>query len=804
MLHSLRYALRQLRNSPGFAATAILTLALGIAATTAIFSILDAVLLQPLPFPHPDRLVAISGLPDETIAIPTMQDWQTRGNSFQSIAAYRGWSPTVQSSLGSHVGDVVEVSQNFFSTLGASFALGQDLPQTGNERDCTSQVVVSGAFWKRLGGGSSLGNRTVEMDRRTYQITGALPLSQPIEGSYSLNQPDIFVPTGCDPWQRPASRGDLGYWAIGRLRPGISIAEASADLARVQNTLQRDYPNDYNGIAGRPPIIVPWITQLTGTQTGPALYSTFAACGLLLLIACANLANLLLARAVRRRREFATRATLGAGFGHLLRQLLVESAILTLAGSAAGIALAYGALRLLLGARALHLPRLAHASISPGVLAFVVCVAAMVTILLTLLPAVRTLQPDLIRDLAGSGRTSGGNSLRRAGRVLVAAQIAFTLVLVACAGWTVSSVYTLLHQPLGFQPDHLLMAGVDIDSTSVTPRYNPAQTNLFFEQLVERLRHLPGVTAVAASTHPPLGGAVDRYGFCSDAHPDQCQKHVTVNPDFYHVTPGYFSTVQQMLLEGRDFTSADNGQRHVAIVNRALAEREWPGQSAIGHRVFAGIIEDWATVVGVVGNVHSYSLESAPGPDLYIPEADHPQTAMVFMIRTNGDPTLLTRTVRDIIRAQHSDLALFHLRTVLQEMSNEVEFRSFLMQAAAAFGALALFLAILGTYGLLAYEVSLREKEIGIRLALGSSRQAIVQLLLSQESRWVLIGAVAGLVGAIVTGYALRAEFYHARAASLPVLAASLALLILPSLVAIALPARRAAHLDPVQTLRSE
>ena len=804
MLQSLRYALRQLRNSPGFAVTTVLTLALGIGATTAIFSILDAVLLQPLPFPHPDRLVAISGIPDETIAIPTMQDWQTRGNSFQSIAAYRGWSPTVQSSLGSNVGDVVEVSQNFFSTLGASFALGQDLPQTGNERDCTSQVVVSGAFWKRLGGGASLANRTLEMDRRTYQITGVLPLSQPIEGSYSLNQPDIFVPTGCDPWQRPRSRGDLGYWAIGRLRPGISIAEASADLARVQNTLQRDYPNDYNGIAGRPPIIVPWITQLTGTQTGPALYSTFAACGLLLLIACANLANLLLARAVRRRREFATRATLGAGFGHLLRQLLVESALLAFAGSAAGIALAYAALRLLLGARVLHLPRLAHASISPGVLAFVVCVAAMVTILLTLLPAVRTLQPDLIRDLAGSGRTSGGSSLRRAGRVLVAAQIAFTVVLVACAGWTVSSVYTLLHQPLGFQPDHLLMAGVDIDSTSVTPRYNALQTNLFFEQLVERLRQLPGVTAVAASTHPPLGGAVDRYGFCSDAHPDQCQKHVTVNPDFYHVTPGYFSTVEQMLLDGRDFTSADNGQRHVAIVNRALAEREWPGQSAIGHRVFAGIIEDWATVVGVVGDVHSYSLESAPGPDLYIPEADHPQTAMVFMIRTSGDPALLTKTVRDIVRSQHSDLALFHLRTMAQEMSYEVELRTFLMQVAAVFGALALFLAILGTYGLLAYEVSLREKEIGIRLALGSSRQAIVQLLLGQESRWVLIGAAAGLFGAILTGYALRAQFYHARAASLPVLAGSLVLLIIPSLIAIALPARRAAHLDPVQTLRSE
>ncbi len=804
MFQSLRYALRQLRNSPGFAATAILTLAIGIGATTAIFSILDAVLLQPLPFPQADRLVAISSVPDETVSIPTAQDWQTRGNSFRSIAAYRGWSPTVRTAQGTQVGNVVEVSQNFFSTLGAAFALGGDLPQSGNERDCTSQAIVSGGFWKRLGGGSTLGNRTLDLNRRTFQITGVLPLSQTIEGTQSLNLPDIFVPTGCDPWQRPTARGNLGYWIVGRLRPGVSIPQATADLARIQRTLEHDFPNYYSGVAGRPPVVLPWITQLTVTSTRPALLSTLAACGLLLLIACANLANLLLARSIRRRREFATRATLGASLRQLLGQLLMESAVLAFAGAIAGIALAYGAIHLLLHARAVHLPRLAHASISPGVLVFIVIVTSVVTVLLTLLPAWRTLRADLVRDLAGAGRASGTNSVRRAGRILVAAQIAFTFVLLACAGWTISSVYTLLHQSLGFEPDHLLMAGVDIDGTSVTPRYDAARTSLYFTQLVATLRTLPGVESIAATNHPPLGGAVDRYGFCSDAHPDQCGKQASLNPDFYHVTPGYFSTIRQPLLAGRDFSSADNSQRHVAIVNRALAEREWPGQSAIGRRIFAGDTQAWATVVGVVGNVNSYNLESLPGPDLYLPEADQPKTAMVAILRTTADPALLAKTVRNVIRAQHADLSLYHLRTMDQEMANEVELRSFLMQLAAAFGTLALFLAVLGTYGLLAYEISLREKEIGIRVALGSSRQAIVQLLLGQELLWVLIGAAAGLCAASLTGYALRAQFYHARAASLPVLAASLGLLILPSLVAIAVPARRAAHLDPVQTLRND
>ncbi len=804
MLRSLRYALRQLRNSPGFAATAILTLALGIGATTAIFSILDAVLLRPLPFSQPDRLVAIASRPDETVSIPTMQDWQTRGNSFQSIAGYRGWAPTVQSSLGSHVGDVVEVTQNFFSTLGASFALGRDLPQTGNERDCTGEVIVSGAFWKRLGGGSLLGGRTLQMDRRTYQIVGVLPLSQTIEGTQSLNQPEIFVPTGCDPWQRPAARGNRSYWVIGRLRDGISISHASADLARVQATLQHDFPLDYGSIAGGPPLITPWTTKLTGAETRPAIYSTLGGCGLLLLIGCANLANLLLARSVRRRREFAMRATLGAGFGQLLRQLLIESAVLALAGATAGIGLAYGALRLLLQAHALHVPRLAHASISPGVLAFVIFVTTLVTVLLTLLPAARTLDADLVRDLAGGGRSSGAGSLRRIGRMLVAAQITFTFVLVACAGWTVSSVYTLLHQPLGFEPEHLLMAGVDIDRTSVTPRYDAQQTNLFFTHMVEQLRQLPGVVAVAATNHPPLGGAVDRFGFCSDAHPDQCRHPATLNPNSYHVTPGYFATVGQALLSGRDFTNDDDGSRHVAIVNRLLAEREWPGQSAIGRRIWTGDFQDWARVVGVAGDVHSYDLQSAPGPDLYLPEADHSKTGMVLMIRTSGNPALLARTVRDMIRAQHSDLALYHLRTMAQEMAGEVEVRSFLMQVAGVFGGLALFLAVLGTYGLLAYEVSLREKEIGIRLALGSSRKAIVQLLVGQESRWVFVGAAGGLFGAVLAGHGLRAQFYQAEAATVPVLAGAFVLLVLPSLIAIALPARRAAHLDPVETLRSE
>lgn len=803
MLHSFRYAIRQLRNSPGFAGTAILTLALGIGATTAIFSILDAVLLQPLPFPEPDRLVALNGAPWNGLSIPTIQDWQQRSHSFHSISGYKAAAPTVRSALGSEAGQVIEVTQNFLGTLGIPLALGHNFAQTGNERDCYSEAIVSGAFWNRLSGGSSLGNRKLEIDRHTYQIVGVLPLAQEMEGPDGLNHPEILLPIGCDPFERTDARGNFDFAAIGRLRSGVTPRQAELDLDAVQRPLTKAFPGNY--AVSFAPVLMPLTDLVAGTGTRAALLATLAGCSLLLLIACANLANLLLARNTRRRHEFATRATLGASFRQLLIQLLVESAVLASLGALAGLALAEVAIRGVSQVTVLHMPRIGHAALHPRVLAFAVLVSATVTILLTLLPALRTLRPSLLIDLTQSGRGgSSSSSLQRAGRILVTAQIALALVLVSSGGWMISSVQILLHQPLGFAPDHLLLAGVDIHGSSVMPGYDGPRTALFFNQVIETLRRLPGVQAVAAANHPPISGSIDRTGFCSDAHPDQCNHYNEHGPDNFHVTPGYFAAIGQTLYSGRDFTADDNSGNHVVIVNRALAAQEWPGQDPVGKRIWSGDIQAWATVIGVVGNVHNFDLTSPPVPNLYFPEADHPKTAMTLVLRTTGNPALLSETVRRILVHEHPDLALFRLQPMQTMMAHQVAQRSFLMQVAAAFGALALFLAILGTYGLLAYEVSLREKEIGIRLALGSSPEAIVKLLLGQESRWVLIGAAAGLFCSIVTGYALRAQFYHAGAASLPVLAASLALLVLSSLVAIALPASRAAHLDPVQTLRSE
>jgi len=811
MFALVRYALRQLRESPGFAATAILTLTLGIGSSTAIFAVLDAVLLEPLPFPQPDRLVAVESQPDRSVSIPTMQDYLSRSTTFSSLAAYRQWSPTQKTIDATAAGRILAVSQGFFSTLGTRFALGTSWPITGNEQDCLSQAVVSGGYWKRLSGGGVLGNRMLNLDGRNFQIAGVLPLEQTIEGSYALNQPEVFVQVGCDSEERPNSRGDRSFELIGRLRPGVTVGQANADLARVEQTLQKDYPNDYIDYAAalkKPPVVFPYIELLVGTEAKPALLMTLAACGLLLVIACANLASLTLARNARRRSEFATRATVGATLGQLVRQLTVESSVLVILGAAGGIVLSLLVLESLKTATVLHLPRLAHASMRPAVVAFVILVSAVVSLFLTLLPAWRTLRPGLLRDLQSTGRSTAGRSLRFAGRLLVVAQLTLTVVLLACAGWMIGGVYLLLHQPLGFAPDHLLMLKAQLSSDHVT-KAEALQSELKLSQMAESLRQVPGVISVALTDHQPLGHAINRYDFCSDAHPEQCRRPVDINPNSYAISPAYFPTIGQSLLEGRDFNLADDGRNHVVIVNQALAEREWPGQSALGHRVHTGEIhiaegQSWATVVGVVGNVHNYDLVSVPGPDLYIPRAENPSAFARLILQASGDPGLLKNAVRTKLKAQSPEATVFGFETMPEEMSSEVAERVFLMQVAMSFGGVALFLSILGTYGLLAYEVSLREKEIGVRLALGSPRDGIVKLLLYEEGRWLMAGTILGLACAIATGYVLRSRFYGVHSTSLYVLLGSTLLLMGLAFLAIALPARRAALQDPAETLRRE
>jgi predicted permease len=799
----MRFGLRQLRRSPGFAIAGLLIIAIGLGVTTAMYSVVDAVILKPLPFAQPGRLLAVEAKPWRSFSLPTMEDWEKGSHAFESIAAYDGWAPRIESSAGLGHANAMLVTQNFLRTLGSPLRLGQDFTFSGNENDCYGQAIVTDGYWRRMGGGNVLDGRTIQLDYRTYVIIGVLAPSVELGDMVAIGGPSILTPIGCDAAKRLKERGDSDYRGLARLKPGVTMTAALADLTRTQKNLSRAYPGFY------PPTyeatVMPLSDFMSGMETRSALFATLAACGILLLISCANLTNLLLARSTRRRSEFALRAMFGAQPLRLFRQMLTENATLVGLGSAFGYLLANVLVRLVSQSKMLHLPRLQEARMGLSSLMFAASAAGLTAILLTLLPAWRNRKLALAEDLraGSSGTSSAPRGLRRAGRLLVAAQIAMAFVLIAASGWMVSSVVILLHQPLGFNPDHLLFASTDLRGPARSAANERAVTLEKLRELMAGLSVVPGVEEVAAANDKPLGGRVNRYGFCSDVHPDDCRRTSEKAPDMFLVTPNYFETVGQTLLRGRAFNDADDGRNHVAIVNRALAEHEWPWENPVGHRVFSGDLNAWTTVVGEVGDVHSYSLDRTPVPNLYLPEADGPDTSMTIFLRTASDPNILEETVRRLLRSK-ADLTVRYVESMPELMSHAVAMRQFSMWVVASFGILALGLATFGTYALLAYEVSLREREIGIRLALGSQRSAILMLLLREEARWIGLGLGTGVMGAVLTGYVLRAEFYHAGAASVPVLTAALLLLATAAMAAVAIPGRHASLLEPSVTLRSE
>ena len=458
----VRFGLRQLRRSPGFAVMGMLIIAIGLGVTTAMYSIVYAVILKPLPFAQPDRLVAVGSKPWRPLSLPTMEDWQKGGRVFESIAAYTGWAPRIESSAGLGHANALLVSQNFLGTLGVPLRLGQDFTHSGNEKDCFHQAIVTDGYWRRMGGGNALDGRTIKLDYQTYIVIGVLARSAGLEEMDALGEPSILTTIGCDPANSPNSRGDEAFSAIGRLKPGVTLRDAAAAMKTVQGNLSRACPRYYPPTFG--PTLEPLGNFMSGTETRSSLLATLTACGMLLLISCANLTNLLLARSRRRRSEFALRTMLGAQPQRLFRQMLTENATLVTLGSALGVVLASVLLHLVSRNTMVHLARLNEARMDLRAVVLAAAASAAIAVVLTLVTAVRSQRIALAEDLrsGSSGTSSAPQGLRRGGRLLVAAQIALAFVLVAASGWMVSSVVILLHQPLGFDPGRLLFASTDL------------------------------------------------------------------------------------------------------------------------------------------------------------------------------------------------------------------------------------------------------------------------------------------------------------------------------------------------------
>ncbi len=800
--NDIRYALRQLGRSPGFTLLSILTLALGIGATTAMFSVVNPILLEPLPYPNPDRIVALwerekDGSEDNTGYL-TFLDIQRMATSFDGIAVTSQWQPTLQGRGDPERLNGQRVTQRYFSILGVHPALGHDFTAEENIRGRHRVTILSHGLWqRRFGGDSAIVGRSVSFDGIQYTVVGVMPKS-----FESLLAPgaQLWAPLGYEPSLPFACRTCHHLREVARLNPGISPERARTELDLLFSRLVAEHPTEYSGVGM---YVVPLRSQVT-RDVRPALLAVLGAVGFVLLIACANVSGLLLGRALQREGEFAIRGALGAGRGRVVRQLLTESILLGLVGGAAGALLAWGGIRGLVALGPASLPRLSAISIDARALGFTAALSIATGLLFGLVPALATARPDLFTALRPGGRHSGQRSRRLARAVLVVGEVGLALMLLVGAGLLMRSLGKLLAVNPGFEPKGLLT--MEVQTTGA--RYGDnAATWAFFDRAMDAVKAVPGVEIAGWTSQLPLGGDFDRYGV-------QIEGKLLANPedapsaDRYAVSADYIRAMRIPLRRGRGFTAQDgpNAPR-VALINETFARLSWAGEDPIGERVQAGGPETpWRTVVGIVGDVHHVGLDETQAPQLYIPESQWlgADGAMVLAARVRGDPLALIPTVRAALQAVDPSLPILRPATMEQVVSATTQPRRFAFVLFQAFALVALLLAAAGIYGVLAGSVTERTKELGIRAALGASRNGLVSLVVRQGLGLAAAGMAVGSAGAVVLSRFLQRLLFGIGPRDPITFAAVVAVLLGVALVACWAPAWRATRVSPLEALRGE
>jgi predicted permease len=810
-MQDLRFAIRQLRNSPGFALTAVLTLALGIGANTAVFSVVNTVLLKPLPYPEPDRLMTVQSMSTRGAPIPTALsypdffDFRERNHSFEHLITSRGTN-TVLTGTGDPVqldGEVV--TWDLFPALGIRPALGRGfLPS--EEAAGTHVVVLSHALWQRqFGGDRGILGRRITLDRKPFTVVGVAPAGF----VFPANEPNIqlWITIARDaeapPGEEPITvqRGAHLLIALGRLKPGIGIERARADLNVIAEALAKQYPDDDSNT--RQASVRPALETMVGDSRKPLLI-LLGAVGLVLLIACANIANLLLARTITREHEMAVRAALGASRRRVLRQLFTESVLLALMGGATGTALAAFALDLVLPLGGQGIPRLAQADIDGRVLAFSFALALLTSVVFGMAPALNASKIDLTASL--SERTRGStNRHERVRGGLVVAQVALGLLLISGAGLLMASFLHLERSDLGLKPDHLLTYRFNLPES----QYTDPQQVTFYDRLLERVRALPGVESAAGVWPLPLGGDNATVSFDIEEHPQGPSNRPSARMAF--ATPGYFSTAGIPLLKGRFFTEHDDAKSpHVLIVNKAFADKFYPGENAIGKRITPGATgpgekgESVHEIVGVVGSAKLFALDPEPKPIYYFPYKQLAWQPPVMIVRTRVPPRTLESAIRDQVSALDPLVPVFQVRTMDDLLSTQISEPRFHALLLGSFAGIALLLTMVGLYGVMAYAVTRRTREIGVRIALGASRQIVLSMVLKRALLLVAGGLVLGLCASVAGDRLLGGMLYGVSALNPAVLGLSGLAVALTGLLAAYLPAHRAAAVEPMTALRHE
>jgi predicted permease len=822
LMQDVRFSLRMLRKSPGFAAILVLTIALGIGATAAIFSVVDATLLKPLPYSHPEQLVSIeSDLPaigahDIGISQPELQDFQQSGIFEYVSPMWFDENNLTGLSQPTRVRLTI-VASNYFALLRAQPQLGRAFDPQYNSPGFIPEIVISDSLWKRLfGGNPNILDKSVRMDTDLYRIVGVMPPGFDAPGRTAEERNiEVWAATsfyGPPLPEHPARNRRNLPTVIARLSPGLTISAAQSRVDALATSLQKqflgDYPNDWKIR------LQPLKETVVGNFRRPLLL-LLSAVGLVLLIGCVNVANLLLARASARAREMAIRRALGAGRTRLIRQLLTESLILSLAGGAAGVAIVFAAKEPLLRLIPETLPRLNDTSISWSVLIFALLVSILSGVIFGLAPALQAGRFDLSHALNQEGRGSSGSGERaRTRRALIIAEFALSFVLMIAAGLLLHSFWDLLNVRLGFTPQSVLSVRTRLpypNDTSIDKYATAAQEAPFIRELLRRCRSLPGIEKVAIGDPAaiPLDesqrrlNALEGKFFLTFDGKDQNAPSMVERS---RVTPEYFHLVGIPLLRGRLFNEFDNDAApQVAVVNEAFARIYWPNEDAIGKRLKSTRPDSpWITVVGIIANARTQSLADNEAPQLYLNIHQVPAKHLAIFLRGHLDTVAIPDEVRAQVQAIDQTLPVFGAQTLTQTVSDSLAQRRFSMEMIASFAATALLLAAIGIYGVISFMVTERTQEIGIRLALGAQRQDILAIVLGQGLRLVVAGAAAGLIGAVIIAELMATLLYGVRPVD-PLTFAGVALLFIGiALLACYLPARRAMKVDPMVALRCE
>jgi putative ABC transport system permease protein len=802
VLQDLRYGARVLAKNPGFTLVAVLTLALGIGANTAIFTVINALLLRPLPFKAPQSLFVVwgrhaqEGLEKAQVAYPDYVDLRDQSGVFDSTAAISQAQWTLSGAGDAARVNGLEVSPSLFSMLGIDAALGRTfLPeeaQPGKEH----VALLSHNIWtSRYGSDPAIVGRTVKLDGAAYQIVGVLPASFSLE--FPTADHDVWTPL-TPSHELAGNRQIYAFEVIARLRAGVTPERASTALAAIGKRLQQAYPDSNNGRSFRL-----WRLQdETVGSTRPALLLLLGAVGLVLLIACANLANLLLARASARQQELAVRAALGAGQWRLARQLLSESVLLALLGGSAGLLLAVWAIDVLRSTQAVNIPRAAGIGLDGRVLAFTLGLSLFTGLLFGLAPSLAAARADLNRVMKEGARATAGRK-RGSGRdLLVVGEVALAEMLLIGAGLLLVSFFSLLSVKPGFNPDNALTFQISVPRE----RY-PAKMQVvnFSRQLAEKIRTLPEVRDVGVISSMPLSGQSVTSGLVIEGQPLR-PGAIMPSIGWQFALPGYFHAMGIPLVRGRDFTASDlDRPAHATILNEAAARRFFANTDPIGKRVSLGPPgdhPDWHEVIGIVGDVRHDDLGAAPIPRAYDLLGQHWERSMYFVVRTEGDPTRLAGTVRSAVQEMDRETPIAEMRTLREIASRSVASRRFTMLLVAGFAALGLLLAMVGIYGVISYAVNRRTHEIGVRVALGAGPRDVFRLVVGQGMVLAVIGVMAGAAGALALSRLIAGWLYGVGTAD-PVTFAAVSILVAAvSLAACYIPARRAMRVDPLDALR--